>query len=184
MSPEQSQWEPDELIGVDLNDSVIGAFSKERCHRLGILHRAFSILLFDSAGRMIVQRRSARKPLWPLYWSNACCSHPRFGEDVLAAAHRRLREELGLDTELELLFSFHYFARFEDIGFEHELCSVFAGRTDSPVLADANEIAEWRCVAPRDLERWIGESPDELSPWFVSEWRRVAGEHSRWLEPA
>jgi isopentenyl-diphosphate delta-isomerase len=184
MSHEPSAWEPDSLIGVDIEDRVLGPFSKELCHRAGLLHRAFSVLIFDHSGRLLLQRRAPRKPLWPLFWSNSCCSHPRFGEDLLLAAHRRLDEELGLDTDLEVLFRFHYFARYESVGFEHELCTVLAGRSDSPVVADEDEIAEWRFVGPEQIHQWMEDSPGDLSPWFEIEWQRIRADHAEWLRPA
>ncbi|MFN8641790.1 MAG: isopentenyl-diphosphate Delta-isomerase, partial [Candidatus Binatia bacterium] len=107
----------DRLILVDEHDTPIGADSRAACHAgTGRLHRAFSIYLFDRRGRLLLQKRSAAKLLWPQHWSNSCCSHPRVGETTDQAARRRLVEELGLETALQALFKFHYQARFGAVG--------------------------------------------------------------------
>ncbi len=121
----------DQLILVDASDRETGFLSKEECHQgAGRLHRAFSVFLFNRRGELLLQQRSAAKPLWPLYWSNTCCSHPRQGETVEAAARRRLAEELALSAELRFLYKFEYRAEYQQIGTEHELCWVFAGVAD------------------------------------------------------
>ena len=87
--------DPDSLILVDAADRAVGQLSKSRCHEgKGVLHRAFSLLIFNAAGDLLIQQRSPAKRLWPMYWSNSCCSHPRSGEDMESATRRRLREEL------------------------------------------------------------------------------------------
>lgn len=169
----------EELILVDGNGNPVGFASKAECHRgEGLLHLAFSVFLFDSSGRLLLQRRSPDKPLWGGFWSNSCCSHPRRGETVEEAAHRRLREELGLDAGLEALFAFRYHAAFGEAGSERELCHVLAGRTGGPVRPNANEVADWRWVSPAELDREMEEHPDRFTPWFLLEWPRVRD----WLE--
>ena len=97
------------LILVDAKDNIIGYESRERCHQgKGLRHRAFSIFIFDDQKQLLVQRRSVEKVLWPLHWSNSLCSHPRRGESYEEAAMRRLKEELGFETPLQLLFKFQY----------------------------------------------------------------------------
>ena len=94
---------------VDSDDNILGYKSKLECHQgKGILHRAFSIFIFNFSGELLLQQRSAQKLLWPSFWSNSCCSHPRPGEDIEEAAHRRLQEELGFDCPLQEVFSFTY----------------------------------------------------------------------------
>src|SRR5471030_3052775 len=94
--------DPDALILVDEADRSLGFLSKSLCHEgRGILHRAFSLLIFNDAGDLLIQQRAAGKRLWPLYWSNSCCSHPRSGESMEAATQRRLRQELGIACPLE-----------------------------------------------------------------------------------
>src|SRR5580692_12221199 len=124
----------DALILVDESDRGVGTLSKTECHEgRGVLHRAFSLLIFGAGGELLIQQRSAAKRLWPLYWSNSCCSHPRSGETMEAAIHRRLHEELGLRCALQFLFKFQYQAQFDATGAENELCSVFIGGTTDPV---------------------------------------------------
>src|ERR1700728_5468992 len=109
----------DALILVDEADRRLGHLSKTLCHEgRGILHRAFSLLIFNGSGELLIQQRSASKRLWPLYWSNSCCSHPRVAESMEAAIHRRLYEELGLRCPLQFLFKFHYEAQFDENGAE------------------------------------------------------------------
>src|SRR6201994_5019919 len=127
----------DTLILVDEADREVGHLSKARCHDgQGVLHRAFSLLIFNGAGELLLQQRAPSKRLWPGYWSNSCCSHPRRAESMETAIHRRLYEELGLRCPLQFLFKFQYQAQFESAGAEAELCSVFVGRTSDPVRVD------------------------------------------------
>jgi isopentenyl-diphosphate delta-isomerase len=168
----------DTLILVDGADREIGFLSKEESHRgAGVLHRAFSVFLFNGAGEVLLQRRSAEKPLWPLFWSNSCCSHPRRGEPVEAAARRRVREELALACTVEFLYKFEYHARYLDVGSEHELCWVFAGRADGTPAPDAAEIAEWRWVSPAALTAEIAATPERFTPWLKLEWAEIATRH-------
>ena len=165
----------DMLMLVDDADVVVGYESKERCHDgAGLLHRAFSVFLFNAHGELLVQQRSAEKRLWPLYWSNSCCSHPRRGEETASAAVRRVREELGVGATLRYVYKFRYQARFEQAGSEHELCSVFLGRADVDPKVDPAEIAAWRFVAPEALSGEIEAAPARFTPWFKMEWQRLA----------
>jgi isopentenyl-diphosphate delta-isomerase len=168
----------DTLILVDAADREVGFLSKEECHRGdGVLHRAFSVFLFNAAGEVLLQRRSAAKPLWPLFWSNSCCSHPRRGEAVETAARRRVREELALSGTLTFLYKFEYHARYAGVGSEHELCWVFAGRAEGAPAPDAAEIAEWRWVAPVALTAEIAAEPGRFTPWLRLEWAEIEARH-------
>ena len=172
-------FDSESLILVDENDQVLGYESKDRCHQGdGILHRAFSLFIFNQQGELLLQQRSQQKTLWPGYWSNSCCSHPRQGEEMAEAAHRRLLEELGLKTELQYLYRFSYQAPFEDIGSEHELCSVFIGRSEDQVQVNVNEIQAWRYISPEALDRELAEQPEKFTPWFKMEWARLNREFS------
>lgn len=171
--------EAESLILVDEADREVGFMSKARCHEgNGVLHRAFSLLIFNDRGELLLQRRSAAKPLWPHYWSNSCCSHPRRAETMDKAIHRRLYEELGLACPLHFLFKFRYQARFDSVGSEHELCSVFIGRSGGDVRADRNEVADWRWVSPEGLaEEMRGAGGSRFTPWFTMEWERIWRDH-------
>ena len=171
--------EPDALILVDDADRDVGTLSKARCHEgNGILHRAFSLLIFNAAGELLIQQRAAAKRLWPLFWSNSCCSHPRSGESMEAATRRRLHEELGIACPLQFLFKFKYQAQFDATGSEHELCSVFIGRCTDSVAINPEEILAWRWVGPELLQAELG-SPQgpKFTPWFKMEWARIWRDH-------
>ena len=119
----------DALILVDEADRSLGFLSKALCHEgRGVLHRAFSLLIFNERGELLIQQRAASKRLWPMYWSNSCCSHPRGDESMETATQRRLLEELGIRCPLQFLFKFQYQAQFDATGAENELCSVYIGR--------------------------------------------------------
>jgi isopentenyl-diphosphate delta-isomerase len=171
----------DALILVDEADQRLGHLSKEECHQgRGVLHRAFSLLIFNGRGELLVQQRALSKRLWPLYWSNSCCSHPRITESMEAATRRRLNEELGIGCTLEFLFKFQYHAQFDETGAEHELCSVFIGRCDGPVAVNREEIHDWRWMPPDVLQREMCSSVDSgrrYTPWFVLEWARIWRDH-------
>jgi isopentenyl-diphosphate delta-isomerase len=167
------------LILVDETDREVGHLSKARCHQgRGVLHRAFSLLIFNGAGEWLLQQRAPSKRLWPLYWSNSCCSHPRRAETLEAAIHRRLYEELGLRCPLHFLFKFQYQAQFDAAAAEHELCSVFIGSCTDPVSINQNEIVAWRWSTPEALQAEIaGPGAESFTPWFVLEWDRIWRDH-------
>lgn len=171
-------FDDESLILVDPDDNVLGYESKTVCHDGdGLLHRAFSIFVFDSAGRLLLQRRADGKRLWPGYWANSCCSHPRRGEEDPAAAERRVREELGIAPDLHFLFRFRYHARYRDLGSEHELCSIYAAVSDDPVSYNRNEVAETRWIEPGELDAALTENPEDYAPWLRLEWPRIRQQH-------
>jgi isopentenyl-diphosphate delta-isomerase len=178
---------PDEpLILVDSEDRVTGYDSKAAIHRgSGALHRAFSVFLFDHESRVLLHKRSALKPLWPGFWTNSCCSHPRRGESLEGAVHRRLREELGVSvSELLHCYRFEYHAHFLDRGSEHELCHVFLARLGQgqQLAVHEDEIAAVRWELPQAVDRLLVEAPASLTPWFRMEWLSLRGEHAGQLE--
>ena len=165
------------LILVNADDEAIGSLSKGACHDgEGVLHRAFSVFLFDQDNRLLVQQRSKGKRLWPMYWANSCCSHPRLGEDMNTATSRRIREELGVEADLEYVYKFQYHARFGDLGSEHELCSVYLGRVAaSAIEPNPTEIANTQWLEPAEVDAWMSQgSPDDaIAPWFRMEWSEL-----------
>jgi isopentenyl-diphosphate delta-isomerase len=169
----------DALILVDAADHHVGSLSKALCHvGRGILHRAFSLLIFNAQGELLIQQRAPSKRLWPLYWSNSCCSHPRAGETMEMATQRRLQEELGLTCPLAFLFKFEYHAQFDATGAEHELCSVFVGRCTDAVRVNSDEILAWRWISPEGLQRELTtHGPTKFTPWFIMEWQRIWRDH-------
>ncbi|HED4875123.1 TPA: isopentenyl-diphosphate Delta-isomerase [Stenotrophomonas maltophilia] len=165
------------LIAVSASDEPLRPIGKEECHGgEGTLHRAFSVFLFDRQGRVLLQQRSALKPLWPGYWANSCCSHPRWGEDLAQAVVRRVREELGvlLTSPLNWHFSFTYHARYLDVGSEHELCHVFSAVLESTdLIVDPSEISAYRWVDRHALDALLRDAPDAYSPWLKIEWPKL-----------
>lgn len=171
------------LILVDSYDQPLGTMAKEDAHRgQGVLHRAFSIFVFNPAGDVLLQQRSAGKTLWGGFWANSCCSHPRRGEDTGAAAQRRQAEELGLNPTLTYLYKFEYHAQFGDLGAEHELCSVFAGCTPNAPAVNANEIDATKWLAPAELDDALENDPARYSPWLKLEWPRIRSDYWATIE--
>ena len=167
-------FDSDELILVDEDDEEVGHLTKAACHEgAGILHRAFSLFVFNERGELLLQQRSASKSLWPLYWSNSCCSHPRRGERMEETIHRRLDEELGMRGELDFRYKFRYQARFGEVGAEREYCWVYAGVSSDFPRANRNEIADCRFVRPEQLDEELRTDADSFTPWLRPEWRRI-----------
>jgi len=168
----------DLLILVNSNDEELGSADKLVCHDGdGVLHRAFSVLLFNADGELLVQKRAPGKRLWGGYWSNSCCSHPRKGETMGQACERRMLEELGVRGDLEFQYKFEYHAKFDDEGAEHELCWVYVGRCEGTPSVNVNEISEWRFVAADQLEKELNEQPKAFTPWFKLEWETLKKNH-------
>ena len=166
--------EDEPLILVNSADEAVGSLAKSACHDgEGVLHRAFSLFVFNPAGETLLQRRHAVKRLWPGFWSNSCCSHPRAGESLAEAVRRRAWDELGLSVQLEFLYKFEYRAAYADVGSEFELCSVFLGRSSGQPRINTTEIADWRWLLPRELEREIERFPERFTPWLKLEWQRL-----------
>ena len=171
--------EAEELILVDHDDNETGYLSKAHCHDgKGVLHRAFSLFLFNADGDLLLQQRGPTKRLWPGYWSNSICSHPRRGESMEMATRRRLQDELHAKASLEFVYRFEYQADFDDAGSEHELCHVFLGRLASPIEPNRNEIAAVRYVSSAELENELESSPEQFTPWFKMEWRALRRDHA------
>lgn len=173
---EPVSFDDEELILVDSQDQPIGSASKIDTHSgKGTLHRAFSIFLFDGPDRVLLQQRSNEKALWPGYWSNSCCSHPRLGEDYRQATRRRLFEELGIKTPLFRLYQFEYHAQFNETGAEHELCTVFVGNItgDQTLQTHPSEIADSRWVDTGQLDRELATTADQFTPWLKLEWQTM-----------
>jgi isopentenyl-diphosphate delta-isomerase len=168
----------EQLILVDSDDREIGFMNKSEAHLApGVLHRAFSLFIFNPFGELLLQQRASGKRLWPGAWSNTCCSHPRRGETMDSAIHRRLHEEFGLRAELRFLFKFEYRTQYDARGAEHELCSVYAGRSAEAPSPNTDEIAAFRYVTPRALQAEIARAPERFTPWLKVEWARIMRDH-------
>ncbi len=175
--------ESEELILVDGDDNDIGFLSKAQCHDGGgVLHRAFSVFLFNDAGELLLQKRGDDKRLWPGFWSNSICSHPRRGETMDVATSRRLRDELNVDTALEYVYRFQYTARFGASGSENELCHVFLGRTPDELRPNDSEIAAVRFITAGEMGRELERRPERFTPWCRQEWQALTGTYREQLE--
>jgi isopentenyl-diphosphate delta-isomerase len=156
----------DRVILVDERDRPLGTAPKLDAHRDGRLHRAFSVLVFNDAGELLLQQRAPGKYHSGGLWSNTCCSHPRPGEGVLEAGRRRLREEMGFECPLRHQTSFVYRA---DVGsglIEHELDHVLLGYWDGEPLPDPAEVHSWAWVPLADLRLEVRRHPDRFTVWF------------------
>ncbi|MEM7624733.1 MAG: isopentenyl-diphosphate Delta-isomerase [Planctomycetota bacterium] len=161
------------VVLVDEQDHERGNTSKIAAHTgEGKLHRAVSVLVFDEAGRLLMQRRSAVKYHFAGRWANSCCGHPRPGEDTVAAGRRRLQEEMGIDTELKRVARFTYSAYDADTGLiEREIDHVLVGRTNQEPTMNLLETDAYRWVTPHDIDAELKAGPDAFAPWFVEVWR-------------
>jgi len=155
-----------QVILVNAQDEPVGTMGKMEAHRKGVLHRAFSVFLFDTEGRMLLQQRAAGKYHGAGLWSNACCSHPLPGESVEDAVRRRLREELGIDAATRKLFAFTYRAEVENGLVEHEFDHVFAGCYEGALAPDPEEVAACRYTGMEELRQELQETPERFTAWF------------------
>lgn len=156
----------EQVVLVNRNDDVLGLMEKQQAHINGLLHRAFSVFLFNEKGEMLLQKRASEKYHSPGQWTNAVCSHPRNGETYLEAANRRLKEELGIATELSEKFHFIYKA---DVGgnlWEHELDHVFTGNYDGKFNLNKDEVSEVRYISMEDLDKEMTDHPEHFTEWF------------------
>lgn len=156
----------DLLILVDENDREIGAMEKTPVHERGLLHRAFSIFIFNAAQELLLQQRADGKYHSPGLWTNTCCSHPRQGENVEDAGHRRLQEEMNMRCELEFQFSFIYKHEFANGLTEHELDHVYFGYSDQQPSPDPREVKAWKYISLNGLKRELEIHPERYSPWL------------------
>lgn len=155
-----------EVVLVNENDEPIGVMKKMDAHQKGLLHRAFSVFIFDSKGRMLLQQRAKEKYHGAHLWTNACCSHPFPGEKVEDAAQRRLKEELGFATELKEIFSFTYHAKVENDLIEHEFDHVFAGEFENEINPDPKEVSDYRFESIKQIKEEIQTYPEKFTSWF------------------
>ena len=155
-----------EVILVNEFDQPIGVLEKLEAHQKGLLHRAFSIFIFNDSNELMLQRRAFDKYHSGGLWTNTCCSHPDPNEGVLEACHRRLQEEMGFDTELDFVTSFIYRAELDQNLIEHEFDHVYIGKyRDNPVINES-EVSEWKFVNLADLENDMKKHPDHYTVWF------------------
>lgn len=163
------------VILVDAFDNQIGTAEKMYAHEQGMLHRAFSIFVFNKNNELLIQQRALDKYHSAGLWTNTCCSHPRPGESLMDAAHRRLREEMGFDCPLVEKFSFTYKAKVENGLTEHEIDHVFVGFYDQDPIANPQEVHAWKYVSLQSIEHDLITIPQHYSTWFRLCFNQVKG---------
>lgn len=156
----------EQVILVDEMDSETGVMEKMEAHEKAVLHRAFSVFIFNNNGEMLMQRRALTKYHSGGLWTNTCCSHPRPGEETIAAATRRLQEELGFSTPIQKQFSFIYQADFDNGLTEYEFDHVFIGYYDGPILANPEEVAEFAYWPMNKVQSLVQTQPELFTAWF------------------
>ena len=156
-----------EIILVNEKDEQVGVMEKMEVHQKGLLHRAFSVFIFDSKGKMLLQQRSAQKYHGAHLWTNACCSHPFPNEKIEEAAQRRLKEELGFTTSLQKIFSFTYQANVENNLIEHEYDHVFAGEYEGEITVNKYEVEDYSYQDMKEIKWAIENQPAKFTTWFI-----------------
>ena len=154
------------VILVDEEDRQIGSMEKLEAHRKGLLHRAFSILLFNVKGDVLLQKRAQHKYHSAGLWTNACCSHPLPGESMQDATRRKLSQEMGLTTSTKFAYKFIYKIELENDLIEHEYDHVFIGRFDRDPTINVKEVEAWRVVPIEELRFEMGQQPEQFTYWF------------------
>ncbi len=173
------------LILVDADDNSMGSQTKTLVHQQGLLHRAFSIFIFDSQGRLLLQQRAFSKYHSAGLWTNSCCGHPRWGESTQAAAKRRLQEEMGFSCELQQVSSFTYRAEVPGNLIEHEFDHIYVGLFDGEPQATPEEAHSWLWIDVQQLTDEIKHNPDKFTFWFRTIMNNTAAnEFERWAKIA
>lgn len=156
----------EQVILVDENDQPLGLMEKMEAHHQGLLHRAFSVFIFNKESELMIQQRALTKYHSPGLWTNTCCSHPREGEETINAAHRRMMEEMGFDCDITESFSFTYKA---DVGqglTEHEFDHVFIGKYNDTPNINHEEVRDWKFMSMDKISKDMTKSPDRYTVWF------------------
>ncbi|MDP3929803.1 MAG: isopentenyl-diphosphate Delta-isomerase [Bacteroidota bacterium] len=154
------------VILVDEHDNEIGLMEKQEAHVKALLHRAFSVMVFNDKGEMLLQQRALSKYHSGGLWTNTCCSHPRQGETTEQAAHRRLQEEMGFDCELKLHQTFIYKAPFDNGLTEHELDHVFIGTYNQDPQINPEEVNDFHWISLTELDQQLRNQPEKFTVWF------------------
>ncbi|WP_404982236.1 isopentenyl-diphosphate Delta-isomerase [Capnocytophaga granulosa] len=156
----------EQVILVNEKDEPIGLMGKMEAHEKGLLHRAFSVFVFNSKQEVLLQQRAACKYHSPNLWTNTCCSHPRAGETNQQAGERRLQEEMGLQVPLQEVFSFIYKAPFDNGLTEHEYDHVLIGYSDAQPQINPEEVASWKWLSLEAIKEDILQVPERYTAWF------------------
>jgi len=163
----------EQVVLVNEKDEEIGLMGKQEAHEKAVLHRAFSVFVFNSKNELLLQQRAYTKYHTPGLWTNTCCSHPRSGEAVGVAARRRLKEEMGFTCELKKAFDFIYKAPFDNGLTEHEFDHVFTGTYDGEPVINPAEVNDWMWIGMDKLKQDIDANPAIYTVWFKIAFPRV-----------
>lgn len=158
--------ERNNVVLVDINDNAIGEMEKLLAHRRGELHRAFSVFIFNDKGELLLQQRAKHKYHGGGLWTNTCCSHPQWGEDVGSSAVERLNYEMGMQSDLALVYSFVYHTPVENNLTEHELDHVFIGYSDRDPIPNSHEVQDYKWMSTTEILSHIKENPSHYTVWF------------------
>jgi len=163
------------LLVVNKRDKIIGSETLENCHKgKGILHRAFSILVFNRKNQVLLAKRSKSKKLWPLFWDNTCSSHPLRGQSYIRAGKNRLKEEFGFTCQLKLIDKFQYQARYRNIGSENELCALLIGKCNPKrIKPNPKEISDWKWADFKKIRKAIKKNHNRYTPWLKIDLRKL-----------
>lgn len=156
----------DKVILVDSNDTPIGVMDKLEAHQKGLLHRAFSIFLFDSQGRMLLQKRAEQKYHCGGLWSNTCCSHPLPDTDMSTCLQRKLAQEMGINVTVYKAFDFMYEVTLENGLIEHEYDHVYIGEFNGSPDPNPEEVCKWCYASKEEIHQTMQQSPESFTPWF------------------
>lgn len=156
----------EQVILVDKNDNAIGLMEKMEAHRKGLLHRAFSVFIFNNQNQLLLQQRGLNKYHSAGLWTNTCCSHPRNNESILQAANRRLKEEMGIETKLTVKHKFIYRTPFENGLTEHELDYILTGKTNQTPVLNPLEVNSYKWISMDELLVDIEQNPNQYTSWF------------------
>lgn len=166
MTPGRMNDAQETVLLVDADDRPVGSAGKLAAHSEGLRHRALSVIVSDGAGRMLLQKRAAGKYHSAGLWTNTCCSHPRLGETIEAAAARRLEEEMGFRCPLRKLFVTSYRGEVGQGCIEDEVVHVFGGRYEGPIAPDPQEVESYRWTHPEELKAAVRQAPEDYTIWF------------------
>ena len=155
-----------DIILVNERDEPIGTMGKMEAHQQALLHRAFSVFIFNEKGEMLLQKRSAEKYHSGGLWTNACCSHPKPGESLIEAAEKRLKEEMGFKANMKKAFDFIYKASFENGLTEYEFDHVFIGYYNGPILPEKTEVSDYCFLSMENILKFIESHPRHFTVWF------------------
>ena len=163
----------DYVILVDDHDNELGIMEKMEAHRKALMHRAISVFICNTKGEWLIQRRALGKYHSSGLWTNTCCSHPFPDESNLEAAHRRLYEEMGMESELNKVYSFTYIEKLDNELTEHEYDHVFVGITDAQPEINTNEVLEWKYISYEALLEEIEKYPEQFTVWFKKIYKNI-----------